>query len=68
MNESVAVVKEVDEKKGSSPTHESDEHIHCARNESEVTGALATAKRTPCIWTVCLHDTFAQMRPGVRFH
>ena len=35
MNESVTVAKDVDAKKTSSSTHESDERIHRARNESE---------------------------------
>ena len=35
MNESVTVAKEADAKKASSSAHESDEHLHRARNESE---------------------------------
>ena len=35
MNESITVAKEADAKKRSSSTHESDERIHRARNESE---------------------------------
>jgi len=32
------------------------------------TGAPTATKRTPCSRTACLHDAFAQMPPGVRFH
>ena len=35
MNESITVAKEADTKKASSPTHESNEHIHRVRDEPE---------------------------------